>query len=1047
MAAISGGETALYRGRRLLSELQDLHLKAGRPSSRAISRELGDVSHTTVADLLAGRRIASWEIVRRIVGHLGGDESAFLALWAHEFEDTGQEVQAGLKASARAPVPLALAQLPKLGAVFTGRSAELAQVSALLEPSGKPDPIVVSAVAGLAGVGKTELAVQAAHAVRQAGQFPGGVLFFDLHGYGDAPVEPSQALDALLRALGVAAEYIPPGVEERAGLYRSVLAQVSDPILIIADNASSEAQVRWLLPGPGPHRVLVTSRHTLAGLEARLVDITVLDTNAAVVLLDAALRSARPDDSRISGDPAAAEQLALACGGLPLALQITASILRADPSLTAADLAEDLAASSARLQRLAYDDGAGPAAMSVEATFGLSYARLDDSQAQLFRLLPANPGPDVSTAAAAALAGLPESQARVLLAGLARAHLVEAAPGAAPRWRMHDLLRLYADRLSAQHVDADSRDDALNRLLDYYVNAANAANDHIRALPGTLVSERFASQVEALAWLDSERPSLTAAVNLAASTGRDQVAMRLALNLAGYLDWRRRFDDELTVTTVGREAARRVGDRSGEATALISLGNALLNVRRFDDAVTFYQEAAAIYRETGDRYGEGMAMNNLGNALAEVRRFDEAITAHQGAAAIYRETGLRHGEGMAMNNLGNALAEVRRFDEAITAHQGAAAIYREYADRHGEGTALNNLGLALQRVRRYDEAITAHQSAAAIYREYADRHGEGTALNNLGLALQRVRRYDEAITAHQHAVAIYRETSDRHGEGTALNNLGNALTEVRRYDEAITAHQHAVAIYRETSDRHGEGTALNNLGNALTEVRRYDEAITAHQHAVAIYRETSDRHGEGTALNNLGLALQRVRRYDEAITAHQHAVAIYRETSDRHGEGAALNNLERVRATQLANRAESDVVTRSSLVAAATDEASLIVMALSAGVAASVQDAMSLAVTDAVTDLKDMVRRKLRGHCAGEGSLADHEQNRAGWEKELRAELVAASVATDKDLVATAQALLALLDTPEVRAGKYQVVVSGSKGVQVGDGNTQRNTFGVPPGR
>ena len=162
--------------------------------------------------------------------------------------------------------------------------------------------MVVSAVAGLAGVGKTTLAVQAGHAARQRGWFGGGVLFIDLHGYDEAPVEPGQALDALLRALGVPAEHIPPGVEERAGLYRSVLAQIAEPVLVIADNASSEAQVRPLLPGAGPHKVVVTSRHTLAGLGARLVDVTVLDDDAAVDLLDGALRAARPGDDRITAD-------------------------------------------------------------------------------------------------------------------------------------------------------------------------------------------------------------------------------------------------------------------------------------------------------------------------------------------------------------------------------------------------------------------------------------------------------------------------------------------------------------------------------------------------------------------------------------------------------------------------------------------------------------------------------------------------------------------------------------------------------------------------
>jgi predicted ATPase len=190
--------------------------------------------------------------------------------------------------------------------------------------------VVVSAVAGLAGVGKTALTIHAGPAARTTGWFPGGVLFIDLHGYDQAPVQPGQALDALLRAVGVPGEHIPDGTEQRAGLYRSVLAQVSGPVLIIADNASAEAQVRPLLPGPGPHRMIVTSRHTLAGLGARLLDVTVLNRAAAVALLDRVLRAGRPGDDRISGDPAAG-RLGEACEGLPLALQITAALLVADP--------------------------------------------------------------------------------------------------------------------------------------------------------------------------------------------------------------------------------------------------------------------------------------------------------------------------------------------------------------------------------------------------------------------------------------------------------------------------------------------------------------------------------------------------------------------------------------------------------------------------------------------------------------------------------------------------------------------------------------------
>jgi hypothetical protein len=255
-------------------------------------------------------------------------------------------------ARAVAPAPTALAQLPSVAAGFTGREDELAVLAGLLDPAGRSGPVVVSAVAGLAGVGKTTLAIKAGHAARLRGWFGGGVLFLDLHGYDEAPVEPGKALDALLRALGVAAEHIPPETDERAGLYRSILAQITEPVLIIADNASSEAQVEPLLPGAGRHKALVTSRHTMAGLDARLVDITALDETASIELLKEVLRAARPDDDRISSEPQGAAKLAEICGGLPLALQIVAAMLKGDSALSAVDLAGQLSDEKQRLAGL-----------------------------------------------------------------------------------------------------------------------------------------------------------------------------------------------------------------------------------------------------------------------------------------------------------------------------------------------------------------------------------------------------------------------------------------------------------------------------------------------------------------------------------------------------------------------------------------------------------------------------------------------------------------------------------------------------------------------
>jgi len=709
-----------------------------------------------------------------------------------------------------AAVPVALAQLPAPVTAFSGRDAELEQVTGLLSPGAAAAAVVVSAVAGLAGVGKTALAIQAAYAAREAGWFAGGVLFLDLHGYDDKAVQPGQALDALLRALGVPAEHIPPGTEERAGLYRSALAGISDPVLVIADNASAEAQVRPLLPGAGPHRVLVTSRHTLAGLGARLLDVTVLADQAAIELVEGVLRVARPDDDRIASDPEAARRLAEACGGLPLALRITAALLAADPSLTAAELAGQLRDEIGRLQALRYDDGGGTSAPSVAAAFDLSYRHLDDSAARLFRLLPVNPGPDVSTAAAAALAGEPVGQARTVLGRLVRAHLVESAGGTG-RWRMHDLLRLYASQLSGAGAELREREQAWDRLLDYYLISAHAADGHMRALSGMSAPEQFTGRKQALAWLDAERPSLIAAVTMAASTGLDEVAMRLPLMLGEYLDWRRRFDDKIAILGISRKVARRLGNQQLEAAALTGAGLALYQVRRPEEAIAALQDAVAISRKIKDRHAEGTALNNLGLALHEAGQFEEAITAWQDAAAIFREAGDRHGEGMALGNLGLALQEAGQFEEVLTTHRDAAAIFREAGDRHGEGIALGNLGVALHEVGQFEEAITSTRGAVAIFREAGDRHREGMALCNLGAPLRELERFDEAITTSQEALAIFQETRDRYGEGMALDNLGLALRAAGRSEEAISAHRDAAAIFRAGGDQRREGIALDNM--------------------------------------------------------------------------------------------------------------------------------------------------------------------------------------------------------------------------------------------
>ncbi|MEV0663881.1 tetratricopeptide repeat protein [Actinomadura luteofluorescens] len=601
-----------------------------------------------------------------------------------------------------AQVPLAMSGLPPASPAFTGRQHDLDTLLAVLAPPGQGDEgrqraaVVVTAVGGLAGVGKTELAVQAARTALHRGWFPGGVLFADLFGYdNDRRRDPGEVLEGMLTALGVPGEHIPAHAQDRSRMFTSILTEFAARdrrVLVVADNVNTSHQARLLLPTDGVTAAVVTSRHTLGMLNARLLDLNVLDLDGAVAMLDQTVRIARPDDTRIPADPPGAARLAEICGRLPLALRIAAAHLAEDPDLTPTALARDLDQVQP-LDALTYRDG-------VRRAFELSYRTLTPQQQQLFRLLTINPGPDISTTTAAALADQNQAAVQVVLKELARAHLIErgTAPG---RWRMHDLVRQYATTLQQTHANDDS-DQALARLLAHYLATTRAANAHLDPQVSDPAAGGFTDRWEALAWLDAEYPNLLAATRLAAAHHTHlRIARDLPPAMWDFLLWQGHFTDWIDLSRTALLAAHDLDDRSGQGAALNSLGVALRRVRRFEEAITAHTDAAAIHRELGDRHGEGMALNSLGLALQQVQRFEEAITAHTDAATIHRELGDRHSEGNALNNLGLVLRKVRRFEEAITAHTDAATIHRELGDQHGEGVAVIVIKLAWEVFRMH----------------------------------------------------------------------------------------------------------------------------------------------------------------------------------------------------------------------------------------------------------------------------------------------------------------------------------------------------------
>ncbi|MEU9070122.1 tetratricopeptide repeat protein [Streptomyces sp. NPDC048109] len=650
-----------------------------------------------------------------------------------------------------AAVPEAMAGLPPRPGGFTGRERETKDLLRALDPDGGHSAAApVASVSGLGGMGKTALAVETAYLSRERGWFAGGILFIDLHGYDREPVTADRSLRTLLHALGTPPEHMPTTTDERAALYRSTMAvraRERGGVLVLADNASSADQVRPLLPGDSRHRVLVTSRDRLPQLGARLLPLDELGAGEAYELLDRALRIADPHDGRVDDDPGTSDRLASLCGHLPLALQIAVALLAADPGKPVAELVAELAEAHDRLDHL--DDGE----RSVRAAFELSYRRLPPEQARLLRLLALAPGPEVSDEVVAALVGVGRPPVRDQHA-LARAHLVETGCTRG-WWRLHDLVRVFG----AGMVARAEGDAARARVLRHYLERARAADAHLK--PHTEdVKETgpFRSREEALAWFDAERAGLVAAVQWATDRPLASDAARLSSALGEYFEWRRFFDDTVTVCRATCAAARREGDKAVEAAAWNRMGNALRGGSRLREAWEAHQRAVDLYHAVDHDNGKAMAVSNIGNILNDVGQIDGAVEAFHTALDLFRRTGDRHSEAGVWNNLALPLRKSGRVDEALAALRAALALYRETGDRPREGRAWHNYAVALNARGRTAEAVTACLDSLDICEEFEDWHGSARTLYALGLVhetagdAERARaRMTQAADAYERA--------------------------------------------------------------------------------------------------------------------------------------------------------------------------------------------------------------------------------------------------------------------------------------------------------
>jgi DNA-binding SARP family transcriptional activator len=667
-------------------------------------------------------------------------------------------------------------QLPAPVAHFAGRAGELAALTSLLDQvgAGTPGTVVISAIGGTAGVGKTALAVHWAYQVAQ--RFPDGQLYVNLRGYDpDQPMTAADALAGFLRALGVPGPDIPAEEDERAALYRSLLA--GRRMLMVADNARWVEQVRPLLPGSPACAAVVTSRDSLAGLVARdgavRLDLDLLPAADAVDLLRALI------GDRVDADPQAAAALATQCSWLPLALRVAAEIAAARPDVSIADLASELADQQQRLDLL---DAGGDPRTAVRAVFSWSYRHLDPGAARTFRLLGLHPGPGFDTYAAAALTGTTVDQAGHLLDLLARAHLMQ--PAGPCRFVLHDLLRAYARDLATAHEDEQEWQAALTRLFDHYLHTATIAMDTLfpaerRYRPPISLAAAPAPPMTggaaARAWLDAQRATLVAVVAYTAGNGWPGHATRLATTLFRYLDTGGHYQDAVTSCTHAWRAACQAGDRAAEGSALLGIGGDGWRLGRYAEAAGHLGEALAIFGETGDRLGQARALSNLGAVDSCQGHHGRAADHHREALAIFRETGDRLGQARALDSLGVVLCHQGYHQQAADHQREALGMYRQLGDRHGEGGALDNLGVVEWWQGCYPEAAGHLREGLAVFCEAGDRLGQARTLSNLGVVEWWQERYHEAAERHREAADIFREIGDLPGEAGALNAYREAL--------------------------------------------------------------------------------------------------------------------------------------------------------------------------------------------------------------------------------------------------------------------------------
>ncbi|TDC77825.1 AfsR/SARP family transcriptional regulator [Streptomyces hainanensis] len=700
-----------------------------------------------------------------------------------------------------APRPVRPAQLPAAVPDFTGRAAFVAELGAQLATAGGR-VMVVSAVAGIGGVGKTTLAVKVAHAARE--HFPDGQLYIDLQGSGANPADPKAVLGAFLRALGTAEEAIPQSLQERAAYYRSLLD--GRRLLILLDNARDAAQVRHLLPGTPDCATLITSRVRMVDLAgAHLVDLDVMSPEEALTLFTRIV-----GEERVNAERKAAMDVVAACGFLPLAIRIAASRLASRRTWTVSVLASKLSDERRRLDELQAGDQA------VKATFELGYGQLEAEQARAFRLLGLADGPDISVTAAAALLDRDPETTETVLESLVDTSLVEsAAPG---RYRFHDLVRLFARACAERDEQPPAeREAARLRLIDFYL--ATTARVYGLERPGDPLPSRltqtsrhghpFDSAGAAVEWLFTEADCLLSCARQATRparlrAGADLLLLARDLSESGVFS----FQYERAAEALLR-ATQEAEDPRTEGRLLIALAQADNHAGRFDSSDAHAQRAWLLGIAAEDPTIRSQAANLRGIAAGYLGREEDAEGYLVKAIDAFREYGDRPGEASALANLSRSCLSLGRTARAVELAYQCLEILQSLGSALRLANGQYALGRALAADGQSQAAMQQLTLGLATFTSHRQRLWEGMTLFRMAEVHLGTDQPAEAARLAEQALAQLRDVGGDFRRADILTLLGHALSAIGQTGRAHACWEQALATYEELGSR--TATTVRNL--------------------------------------------------------------------------------------------------------------------------------------------------------------------------------------------------------------------------------------------